>query len=398
MNILIADDDAASLAQLKSLVEGLGHRALCADDGAEAWELYRNGDCGLVITDGAMPGMDGIDLLRRIRSSPATSSTYVILISALDPRETIEAGMAAGADDFLARPVTNTDLMARLAVANRIISLQHIQDRQLRELEVVSRRLKRDLLAAEQVQRALLPSAVPHAPGMEFAWYLRSCDEVGGDTLNVFRLDERHLCFYVLDVSGHGVASALLAVQVCRFLNPLLGPASLLKKQVQGGVGYRLAPPREVLADLNALFPSQPQTMQFFTIAYGIYDLDAHRVVLASAGHPGPIMIRANGAVQSPQVSGHPIGFFSSTEAAFNEITLDLAPGDRLLLYSDGATEAADGDGRTFGATRLGQALRESATMALTQSLEKVVGALQEWRQGREMADDVSLLALGRLI
>jgi phosphoserine phosphatase RsbU/P len=398
VNILIADDDAASLSRLKTLVESQGHRALCAEDGAEAWELYRNGDCGLVIVDWSMPGMDGLELARRIRSSPATTYTYVMLLFSPDQRERIEAGMAAGVDDFLTKPVTGDDLLARIAIATRITSLQQIQDRQLRELEVVSRRLKRDLQAAEQVQRALLPSAVPHAPGMEFAWYLRSCDEVGGDTLNVFRLDERHLCFYVLDVSGHGVASALLAVQVSRFLNPLLGPASLLKKQTSQPGGYRLAPPREVLSDLNVLFPSQPQTMQFFTIAYGIYDLDAHRVMIASAGHPGPLVLRASGAIQAPQIAGHPIGFFSSTEAAFNELTLELSPGDRLMLYSDGATEAADADGRTYGATRLGQALREGAAQPLAQSLERVVVSLQEWRQGREMADDVSLLALGRLV
>ncbi len=398
MNILIADDDAASLAHLKTLVESLGHRALCAEDGAEAWELYRNGDCNLIILDWAMPGMDGLELARRIRSAPATTYTYVIILSPPDQRERINAGMAAGVDDFLAKPVTANDLFTRLAIANRIISLQQTQDRQMRELEVVSRRLKRDLQAAEQVHRALLPSSVPNAPGMEFAWYLRSCDEVGGDTLNVFRLDERHLCFYVLDVSGHGVASALLAVQVSRFLNPLLGPASLLKKLATTPVGYRLAPPREVLADLNSLFPSQPQTMQFFTIAYGIYDLDAHRVVLASAGHPGPLVLRASGAIQAPQVAGHPIGFFSSSEAAFNELTLELSPGDRLMLYSDGATEAADSDGRTYGATRLGQALRDGGALPLTQSLERVVGSLQDWRQGREMADDVSLLAIGRLV
>jgi phosphoserine phosphatase RsbU/P len=396
MNILIADDDPQALALLKALVEAQGHRAICADDGAEAWELYRNGDCSLVISDWSMPGMDGVELVRRIRSAPSPSYTYVILISEGRQRDDFAAGMAAGADDFLARPVTNVDLMARLAVASRIISLQDIQERQFRELEAVSRRLKRDLQAAEQVQRALLPSVVPQTDGMEFAWYLKSCDEVGGDTLNVFRLDERHLCFYVLDVSGHGVASALLAVQVCRFLNPLLGPASLLKKLDAGSSGYRLAPPREVLADLNALFPSQPQTMQFFTIIYGLYDLDVHRAVVASAGHPAPIVLRASGAMQAPQVTGHPIGFFSPGHSDFTEIAVDLAPGDRLLLYSDGATEASDADGRTFGAIRLGQALRETAASPLPQTLEHVVSALHEWRKGREMADDVSLLAIGR--
>ncbi len=397
MNILIADDDATSLSMLKSMVEREGHRALCAEDGAEAWELYRNGDCRLVISDWMMPGMDGIELVRHIRANPATSYTYVILISARSAREDVEAGMAAGADDFLAKPITGIDLMARLVVATRIVAMQETLDRQFREIDSVSRRLRRDLQAAEQAQRALLPSSVPHAPGMEFAWYLKSCDEVGGDTLNVFRLDERHLCFYVLDVSGHGVASALLAVQVCRFLHPLLGTASLLKKAANDAAGYRLASPREVLADLNALFPSQPQTMQFFTMAYGIYDLRDHRAVIASAGHPGPMVVRVDGTLQAPQVSGHPIGFFAGGEADFTELSIDLGPGDRLLLYSDGATEAADASGQTFGAQRIGEALLHGVAKPLPVALDLVVTALQTWRQGRAMADDVSLFAMGRV-
>src|SRR3954470_8480092 len=113
MNILIADDDADSLTRLREMVEREGHRALCAEDGAEAWELYRNGDCRLVISAWSMPGMDGPDLVRRIRAEPNAGRAYVILLSG-DERERVSAGMAAGADDFLAKPVSPAALLARL--------------------------------------------------------------------------------------------------------------------------------------------------------------------------------------------------------------------------------------------------------------------------------------------
>jgi sigma-B regulation protein RsbU (phosphoserine phosphatase) len=395
MDILIADPDPAHLVRLSNLVETGGHRTLCAEDGAEAWELYRNGDCNLVITAWSMPGLNGLELLKRIRARRSQQYTYVIIMLP-EGDEALAQALKTGADDVLIAPYTPEQLRQRLGVAARIVALQEALARRDAELETVTRRLRRDLQAAESVQRTLLPTIGPLLPGVEFAWYLKSCDEVGGDTLNCFRLDERHLCLYVLDVSGHGVASALLAVQVSRFLNPLLGPGSLLKKVATSRGGYRLSHPAEVLGDLNTLFPSQPQTMQFFTMIYGLYDLDSHRLHLATAGHPGPVIVRAGGAIEIPTVSGHPIGFFPTTHARFNELTVTLAAGDRVLMYSDGATETADPEGRTFGANRLGEALRDRAGAPLANALDGVVSAMAGWRQGRPTLDDVSILALGR--
>ncbi len=396
MDVLAAASDPDLLGRLKASLERGGHRVLLAEDGAEAWELFRNGDCHVVISAMAMPGMDGRELARRIRAERSGGDAFVLLILENDDRAEVEAALAAGADDCLLRDPSDAMLALRLANASRLLAMQETLGRQFRELDAVSRRLRRDLQSAEQAQRSLLPSSVPQVPELEFGWFLKSCDEVGGDTLNVFRLDERHLGFYVLDVSGHGVASALLAVQVSRFLHPLLGAASLMKKASSSPPGYRLAEPEEVLHDLNALFPAQPQSMQFFTMAYGLYRLDDHVVRIASAGHPGPLVVRPGGVVDAPTLTGHPIGFFPNGVAGFSQIELRLEPGDRLLLFSDGASEASDQQGVTFGAQRLGEALAKAADRDLQGALETVVAALSQWRSWRPMADDVSLLAIGR--
>ena len=100
------------------------------------------------------------------------------------------------------------------------------------ELSAVNERMRQDLQAAVKVQESLLPVQLPRIEGLDFAWLYRPCDQLGGDTLNLYRLDENHLGFYVLDVSGHGVSSALLAVQVSRFLSPLIAAGSLPKRAV----------------------------------------------------------------------------------------------------------------------------------------------------------------------
>jgi sigma-B regulation protein RsbU (phosphoserine phosphatase) len=396
VDVLAAASDPALLGRLKASLERNGHRVLLADDGAEAWELFRNGDCHVVISAIAMAGMDGRELARRIRAERRGGDAYVMLMIERDDRAEVQEALAAGADDCLLGEPSDAMLALRLAHASRLLAMQETLGRQFRELDAVSRRLRRDLQSAEQAQRSLLPSAVPAVPELEFGWFLKSCDEVGGDTLNVFRLDERHLGFYVLDVSGHGVASALLAVQVSRFLHPLLGAASLMKKAIPAAPGYRLAEPEEVLHDLNDLFPAQPRSMQFFTMAYGLYNLDDHHVRIASAGHPGPLVVHQSGAVEAPTLTGHPIGFFSTAVAGFSQIELTLGRGDRLLLYSDGASEASDQLGVTFGAARLGETLAKARDRELQPALEQVVEALSQWRSWRPMADDVSLLAIGR--
>ena len=236
MDILVVDDDALSLRLLTALVEKLGHRVIAASDGLSAWEIYRQRECRVVISDWNMPGIDGIEFLTRIRTIGGTSYTYFIMLTSRSDREDVAAGMTAGADDLLIKPISRDDLEARLNVAKRIVSLHMELASRNAELMSVNQRMRQDLQAAVKVQEALLPVSLPQIPKHQFAWLYRPCDQLGGDTLNLFRLDEHHLGFYVLDVSGHGVSSALLAVQVSRFLSPLIANGILYAPREDGGV------------------------------------------------------------------------------------------------------------------------------------------------------------------
>src|SRR5262249_2441908 len=145
-----------------------------------------------------------------------------------------------------------------------------------------NRRMRRDLEAAAKVQAALLPGALPRVPGATFAWYFQPCAELAGDLLNVVVLDGRHVALYVLDVVGHGVAAALLAVMVNRALARLLG--------LTAGAPCP-TPPAAVAARLNDEFPWDDRTEQYFTLLYGILDLDNRAFRYITAGHPGPLYV-----------------------------------------------------------------------------------------------------------
>lgn len=396
MDILVVDDDALSLRLLIALVEKLGHRPISASDGLTAWDLYRKHDCRVVISDWNMPGLDGIELLTRIRTMPGLGYTYFIMLTSRSDREDVAAGMNAGADDLLIKPISRDDLEARLNVARRIVSLQGQLAERNRELSAINDRMRQDLQAAVRVQEALLPVHLPEISGLDFAWLYRPCDQLGGDTLNIYRLDENHLGFYVLDVSGHGVSSALLAVQVSRFLSPLIAAGALPKRMIPERPGYRLELPLDVIKELNHLFPMSDTAMQYFTIVFGHYHIPSHTVILAAAGHPGPIVTHRDGTTTIHELAGNPIGFFPNDSAQFAEARITLEPGDRISFFSDGVIETMAPDQEIIGPERLAAALGAMVHETVARTQEGLVQALEKWRGGQPPTDDVSIVTIER--
>src|SRR5262249_35334799 len=139
-----------------------------------------------------------------------------------------------------------------------------------RRLSAAYQRTKRDLRAAARIQESLLPRTPPAVPGARFAWGFEPCEELAGDTLNIVPLDRDHLGVYLLDVSGHRVAAALLSVPLSQLLTPTREDSSLLARHCPDSLGETIVPPAEVAAHLNRRFPWNPDTEQFFTLTYGI--------------------------------------------------------------------------------------------------------------------------------
>jgi sigma-B regulation protein RsbU (phosphoserine phosphatase) len=392
MKVLIAEDDPISLEVLQSYLERWGHDVVAAEDGAAAWRLFEADDISLVISDWMMPNMDGLELVRRIRAASRSGYVYVILLTAKSRKEDIVRGMEAGADDFLVKPFDREELRVRLRAGERIVMLEQDLARRNDELLTANRHMKQNLDAAARVQRALLPAALPEWNGVAFAWTFKPCEELAGDIFGVVPLDDRHVGLYVLDVSGHGVAAALLSVSVRHFLNWIPAGGSVLWESIPGKPGRQPASPAEVARQLNRRFPLEETSGQYFTILYGVLDLPTREFRFVSAGHPGPVHLPRGRPPVLIRVSGQPIGI--TDEADYEEYRLALGTGDRLYLYSDGIPEAFNAADEQFGMQRLMDTLAHFRTASLEASLARLVTHLEEWRGAAQLTDDVSVLAV----
>jgi sigma-B regulation protein RsbU (phosphoserine phosphatase) len=251
--------------------------------------------------------------------------------------------------------------------------------------------MSRDLKAAAKIQETFLPRNTPRVAGANFAWTYRPCDELAGDGLNIIPFGHGKVGLYVLDVSGHGVASALLSVSLSRLLSSPSDPSSILVREGDNRDLFDITPPVEVAARLNRLFPFDPATEQFATMVCGILDTVTGEFRYVSAGHPGPVHLPSAGDPVILESSGFPIGL---ADAEYEERSIRLAMGDRLYLYSDGVSEAMDHAGQQFGGARLLEAIGRVRSEPLQESVSTLLEELARWHGSATPQDDISILAV----
>ena len=260
------------------------------------------------------------------------------------------------------------------------------------EILASNNRMKRDLEAAAKVQQALLPTSLPRMEEIEFAWLFKPTTELAGDQLNVMQLDDEHVALYLLDVSGHGVPSALMAVAASLLLSRRLDASASGSGKLTEGPSSPLTSPAEAALALNQQFIREKAAPQYLTLVYGMLNVASGEFRYVAAGHPGPVLVRKGApplALEAP--TGLPIGLFA---ASYEERSIPLCPGDRIYLYSDGVTDAMDASGEQFGVQRLLSRLCEVRALPVEESLNALLKSLEEWRGHDCLRDDVSLVAL----
>ncbi len=383
--LLVVDDNEMNRDMLSRRLGRRGHTVVTAADGRAALERIQREPFELVLLDIEMPGLDGFEVLRTIRETFDASDLPVVMATARTESDDIVRALKSGANDYVTKPLDFPVVLARVQTQ---LALKRSKD----ALSAAHARMKRDLDAAARVQQALLPSEPPAASRYRFAWQYRPCDELAGDSLNVFKIDDRHIGLYVLDVSGHGVPAALLSVTATHRLGRGEGRASLITDPVDEPPGYVIVSPAEVARRLNALYQMAANGNRYFTMIYGVLDTHAHQLRFAAAGHPGPVLVRRGQPARILDAPALPIGV--AEESEYEDTVLDLVPGDRLYLYSDGVNEEINSENQEFGRPRLCSTLAGSNCLSLANSLDTLVQEVIEWRGDDRFTDDVSILGL----
>jgi len=389
-SILVVDDTPTNLQVLAGMLKDRGYKVRPVPSGKLALLAARHDPPNLILLDINMPDMNGYETCDHLKADDKLKGIPVIFISALTEQLDKVKAFGSGGVDYITKPFQMEELHARVETHLNLRRLQIELEETNARLATANGRMSRDLKAAAKIQETFLPREAPRVPGTDFAWTYRPCDELGGDGLNVIPLGDGKVGLYVLDVSGHGVASALLSVTLSRLLSPPSEPSSILFRDGDIGNRFDITPPAEVVAHLNRLFPFDSATEQFATIVYGILNATTGEFRYASAGHPGPVHLPTGAEPVILESQGFPIGL---ADGAYEERSVHLKAGDRLYLYSDGIPEAMDPAGKQFGDARLLEAIGQGRSESLQEGVATLLGKVTRWHGSERHQDDISILA-----
>lgn len=393
MRILIVEDSLLTRIMMQRSLEKWGYQVIAVDNINAAYSAILADKIQFVITDWIMPGGNGTQLCQRVRAAKLPFYTYMILVTALDDAESAVQGMDAGADDFIRKPIQLDELHARIKAGERVLELEKNLTESNNKLLAATELINRDLNMAANMQRSLLPSASTTIQGIAIDWLFHPSTQLSGDIFNFFQLDEHHVGFYIIDVAGHGIASAMQSFTISRLLSPDTSCSNHLKYSLPEDPYcpiVRSAP--AVVANLNQQFQTDTCNILYFTMIYGVIDSQSRTIDLCQAGHPHPLYLQHATPAQFVVNSGLPVGIIP--DATYESVHLQYQAGDRLFLYSDGITECESPQGEMYGAERLRQFVDETRDLPVGDVIGLLDQRISEWHEQKEFEDDISILVL----
>lgn len=351
-----------------------------AHNGLEALKvLLEHPDIAIILSDINMPEMDGLTLLTKINEM-RIPSLKCIMVSAYGDMDNIRHAMNKGAFDFATKPIDLDDL--QVTIDKAVEQIEYIRGAQKEHAQLVD--IQSDLSVAREIQQAILPRAfdlkMPGADHVDIFASMLAAKDVGGDFYDFFPIDDHRIGFTIADVSGKGVPAAIF-MAVSRTLIKATG----------------LQEPRtdECMRTANDILCGESVGSMFVTVFYGIYDLETGLVTFTNAGHNPPYILRADGTVEVVKSTINLVlGVMEGMP--FSSETLQLNPGDALVMYTDGVTEAENPQHDQFGEPRLEAALAELKGAPSKQIVSAVNSKVKEFTDGAAQSDDITQLVIRR--
>lgn len=383
--VLAVDDDELFLDYLTLELETLNCAVVAAGSAEQAIRLLDEQSFDMCVTDWQMPGMDGLALVQQLRLRHGLDQfLHVVMTTARGDDATVRAALDAGVDGFLFKPLDRLQLELAMASARRNVLLHQRLQRRNHHLAAAHdrtreayRRLEADLKAAAALHRQLLPTPASRGDPLRVAWTYRPAQHISGDTLGVIPLRNGKRLFFLADVQGHGVPAALTSFHIHHRLAQL-APDSPTALEI-------------ALASLNREINAQALE-SYVTLVCGVLSPDTREGCIVRAGHPAPLLVGPGDVAPLPVEGTFPVGWFE--HATFEAEPLRLAPGNRLLLYSDGVTETRDKHGAELelgGLCDLVDPVRNAPVDGLVSHIEAELRA----RRGHAgLEDDMSILAM----
>ncbi len=373
--ILIIDDDAAIQIVLKKLLVAQGYDVIVATNGKEGARMAAEQRPAVIICDWMMPGMDGLEVCRRIKADSELAASYFILLTSRTAVEDRVQGLDNGADDFLCKPIELDELTARVRAGLRLHQVNQ-------DLQAQKRVLESEFNEAAEYVRSLLPP--PITGNLQIDSRFIPSRQLGGDCFDYYWLDPDYLAIYLLDVSGHGLGAALPSISVL----------NLLRSQSMDGVNFYQ--PNSVLRALNETFQMDNQNDKFFTIWYGVYNQVKRQLIYSSAGHPPAILLpkasRGRETFVPLKTSSMPIGMLPDTR--FVNQRYEIEPSGVLYIFSDGVYEIMQSDGNIWGLDAFVDLLVNDARNIDRFGLDYIVERIKFLNSKDSLDDDLSLLRI----
>ncbi|MCE2558319.1 MAG: SpoIIE family protein phosphatase [Acidobacteria bacterium] len=344
-----------------------------AGNGIEALEkLTEIRDIDIVLSDINMPKMDGLTLLQQIPEVNADIRS--VIVSAYGDMENIRTAMNRGAFDFVTKPIDFADLQVTI-------------DRTLRHLDewraaLASRdklvALQNELDVATKIQQSILPDQFPHVDGCEVYGCMEAARNVGGDFFDVIRLEGGSLGLAVADVSDKGVPAALF----------MMSSRTLLK-----GAAVGIGHPGAVLSEVNDLLNETNDAAMFVTVFYGVYDPASKVLTFSNGGHNPPLVVHADGSSEELELTGG-IALGAVPQFEYGQASVQLRPGDMVVFFTDGVTEAVNPRSDEFGLEAVQALFEDGETRSAQEAAEMILKAVREFAGEAPQFDDLTCMIL----